>query len=410
MVKVFAPASTTGPVESAAKEPRILLYVDNSISMRGFAAPGVTNYRIALDFLLDRTSSAEYGLNVYSFADGVDALGSTSAAIVVDPSFYTGRATSFPDLFRHIGRECGPDDVAVVVSDLVQSGRTGDQRALVQAFQDLAQQRRSILLLAFRSAFEGRYFVEGHRTQVRSFDLVFNGKTPDQSRPFYMLLIAGSPAALIELRELLLPDIAADETFEATDPALPLERIEFVPPNPEPPVWNVYKPSEAVSGLSGAAAEVLSFLEISPPAFEETTLRLRLQCSGDCSTGRLRSPERLSLEMARRSLRSGKWNPPATVDLRPEALYSRDGKGITLDYRFPRPAPLSWDAYQVRIRPGVGNLQAPHWVEEWSTPDDSLPALGNLTYKLDLFVEAMVRSIQEQVPLSEHYILLGRGE
>jgi hypothetical protein len=409
VVKAFE-ASEAEPAEAAEREPRILLYVDNSASMRGFAVPQDTSYRSALDFLLDRASSAEYGLRVHRFSEKVEELGSTSVAAVVDPTFYVGRSTSFPDLFRHIGGECGPRDVAVVVSDLVQSGTTGDQRSLVQAFKDLTQKRRSVLLLAFRSAFAGRYFVEGRRSQGTSFELSLNGKTPDQSRPFYMLLIAGSPAALAESRELLLPDIAADETFEGSSPALPLQTIEFIPPSPSIPVWNVYKPSETLPGLLGPSAEVLSFIEISPPAAEATRMRLRLQCAGDCASGRLRSPERLSVEIARRSFRPGKWSPLAEVNKPPEALYSRDGKAITLDFRFPRPSPLSWDVYQVRVRPGAGNLQAPLWMEEWSTPNDSTPMLGHLTYKLDLFVEAMVRSIQEQVPLSEHYILLGRGE
>jgi hypothetical protein len=413
VVRRFDAASAPTPGQTAGTEPqrRILLYVDSSASMKGFVAQPPSTYWDALNFLLDRISTARYDLSVHRFSEEVGNLGNTSAASILTPSFYSGKETAFPRLFEHIERETREGDIAVVVSDLVQSGRTGDQRALVSAFQNLTRKKPSVLLLAFRSAFQGTYFVEGRKILGPQIQLNLDGSAPDRARPFYVLLIAGSAAGLDEARNLLLPDIGAAEQFEASKPALSLSNVQFLPPNSEEtPVWNVFKPAQKLPLRSGASVEVLSFLEISPPATQPTPLRLQIQCAGECATGALRTPQRLLFQTERSALKEGKWTAVTPADSRPEALFSPDRKHLTVDYAFARPKAFSWDVYRVRILPGVANLRAPLWVDEWTTSEDGTPRLAQRTFKLDLFVEAMIRSIQEQVPLSEHYLLLGRGE
>jgi len=166
-----------------------------------------------------------------------------------------------------------------------------------------------------------------------------------------------------------------------------------------------------LSGGSLTPCSLLSFLEIAAPPDRKSPLRLGfIVRDANPSLGTIRWASNLSFAVERRLLRAGQWKAVEEMDLTPEALFSRDGKSITLSYSFPRPDPFSWDAYRIRLMPGEGNLRLPLWVEDWTALDDSLPLWGNRTLKLNLFVEAMVRSIQEQVPLSEHYILLGRGK
>jgi hypothetical protein len=398
-------------VTATDPQRKIILYVDSSASMKGFVAQPPSTYWQALNFLLDRISTAKYDLMVHQFSERVTKLDNASAASILSSSFYSGKETAFPVVFEHIVRETREEDIAVVVSDFVQSGRTGDQRALVTAFQKLAAKKPSILLLAFRSAFQGTYYVEGRRIVGSTIQLNLDGRAPDRARPFYVLLIAGSASGLEEARNLLLPDIGADEEFEASKPALTLTTTEFLPPNSgELPVWNAYKPVEKLPLKSGASVEALSFLEVAPPVAEPTRLRLQLQCDGECAAGALRAPERLHFEITRSSQKMGKWSAVEPMNLPTHTLFSPDRKHLSVDYAFPRPQALSWDVYRVRVLPGVANVRAPLWVDEWTTSEDGTARLSHRTFKLDLFVEAMIRSIQEQIPISEHYLLLGRGE
>lgn len=413
VVRRFDASSAPLPGGVAATDPqrRIFLYVDSSASMKGFVAQPPSTYWQALNFVMDRISTAKYELNVHQFSDRVTKLDNRSAASILSPSFYSGTETAFPLVFDHIARETRQQDIAIVVSDFVQSGRTGDQRALVTAFQKLTAKKPAILLLAFRSAFQGTYYVEGRKIAGSTIQLNLDGRAPDRARPFYVLLIAGSASGLEDARNLLLPDIGADEEFEPSKPALTLTATEFLPPNSgELPVWNAYRPVEKLPLKSGTSIEVLSFLEVAPPVAEPTRLRLQLQCDSECAASALRAPERLYFEITRSSQKLGKWSAVEPMDLSSHALFSSDRKHLIVDYAFPRPQPLSWDAYRVRILPGVANVRSPLWVDEWTTSEDGTSRLGHRTFKLDLFVEAMIRSIQEQIPISEHYLLLGRGE
>lgn len=410
-LKAFQAERAAAP--QAGKEPSrpLHLYIDSSQSMRGFVANADSGYRNAIDFLLDRSATAGYPLEVFRFADGIAPLGNVAASAVLEPSFYSGAETSFPNLLAHIGEDERSGAISVIVSDLVQSGRTGDQRALVLAFQEVAKRGRQVVLLAFRSSFTGTYFVESRRQgRPKSLTLNLDGRTADRSRPFYMILIADRGTDLAEVRRYLLPDIQGNQEFDASSPALTVEGVEYVPPDlGTMSLWNVYRVAESLPGVVGHRA-TLSFMEIGNPTAETSPVRLGLKipASGPQSNRLLRSPRDLEFLAERRSFREGRWTKLQEVDLSPEALFRSADLGLT--YQVPRPAVSSWDVYRVRISPGPGNLRLPAWVEDWTTPDDSLEMWGNRTLKLDLFIEAMNRSIKEKVPLSDQFILFGRGE
>lgn len=378
--------------------------------MRGFVAVEASAYRRALDFLLDRSATAGYPLEVFQFSHKVTSLGNVGTATVLDPAFYSGGETSFPNLLGHIVESGEPGTISLIVSDVVQSGRTGDQRDLVLAFQKVAKAGKQVAMLAFRSAFRGTYWVESKRIGRTRFELNLDGRTSDQGRPFYVILIADTREELAEARRYLLPDIDGYEEFDASSPGLLVEDVAFVPPDLQGgALWNLYRAAEKLPGGSGYRA-ALSFVEIGATAAETSPLRLRLKtpASGPQSTGAIRSPGIMEFSVERRTYRNGRWSEIEAVPMRPEALFKASDLDVT--YPFPRPRPMTWDVYRVRMSPGPANLRVPSWVDEWTTLDDSLEMWGNRTLKLDLFVEAMNRSIRERVPFTEQFILLGRGE
>lgn len=401
-------------VKPPGEARRLNLYVDASGSMKGFIGSASSDYSRALIYLLERAATAGYDLSVFGFSNRIsDPFGNVGAATMLRPEFYSGGETSFPNLFERITREYDEGAISVVVSDFVQSGRTGDQRSLILAFQELARKNPQVLLLAFRSSFEGRYFVEGAHAGT-SHLLHLDGTTAEQSRPFYALVIAPTRSDLDEARRFLLQGLRSYEEFDASSPGLKLANVDYSPsPEDSAPVWYTYKPVEPLPlGRSSSPRTLLSFLEVNHPAIAKPPLHLRfsLPDSKGYLSRVLWSPRDLSFKVHRRSLRSGKWTPVENVEIDPEPLFSEDGQFLNITYAFSRPEPLSWDLYHVHLMPGAGNLRLPPWVEEWTTPDDSLPTWGNRTFKLELFIEALTRSLREQVAISEHYLLLGRGE
>ncbi|HYH45127.1 MAG TPA: hypothetical protein VEG34_05530, partial [Thermoanaerobaculia bacterium] len=275
--------------------------------------------------------------------------------------------------------------------------------------------------LGFRSAFQGRYWVESRKVANRTLSLALNGQGYAQSRPFYAILIADSRPQLDEARRYLTADVQGFEEFDASLPAVPLEAIEPVPPEAgKAPVWSAW---EAIRPLPGAGRPryLLSFFQSSPPPGERSELGLFLLFpagKGDYVYP-LRSVGQLDVRAEKLSFgpdgkpSAGTPRPvevPWRANLAPAPEEPRKVRGIELTYRLPQPAVGSWDAYRIRILAGQANVRPPLWVDEWSTSDDSDPQAGNRTLKLDLFIKAMVRSIQEHVPLSEHSLLLGRGE
>ncbi len=390
--------------------------------MRGFVNDPAANYGLVVDSLLGSATTAGYRIRIDRFGGIVEEVPLASSATLHDPMFYGGKETSFPVLLQHVAQKRGPGTISVIVSDLVQSGSTGDQRALVEAFQAIARTRPEVLVLGFRSAFCGKYWIESRPVAKRTLELCLNGQGLEQSRPFYAILIADSRAELEEARRYLTADVQGFQEFDATRPGVPLVKIEFVPPDPgEPAVWTPWDEAQTLAGRE-SPRQLLSFFEAAPPPRGQAELELALLFPSD-SKGEHTYPLRslVDLRVQAEKLSWGSDGKPTAKDPRPVELpwratfassaeVPRKLRGIALTYTLPQPERLTWDAYLIQLLPGQANLRPPLWVDEWSTVDDSDPRAGNRTLRLDLFVKAMIRSIQENVPLSEHYLLLGRGE
>jgi hypothetical protein len=403
---------------SLAGEPRTLhIYIDSSMSMRGFVASPEAKYFEILDRLLDDASSAGFHLTIDGFSEDIRELGKVKSSVLLDPYFYSGGETSFPKLFEHVAKERGRGTISIIVSDLVQSGNTGDQRALLAALQDILRTQPEIQLLAFRSAFVGPYFVEGRKVARRRLELSLDGTSRERSRPFYVLIIADSREDLEKVRAYLQPQmdgVTGEQLpleFNATGPALSINTIEFSPPQPDALIaWNAFEaPRRLASSGGGPSRFLLSYLDLMAPTKDTGELRLRLRIGRPPAEGEIRSVEHLSFDVSRCFLKGERRTPAEPLDITPEAWMPEKDR-IDVSYQFPRPHPGRWDAYRIRITPGPGNLQPPVWVLDWSTLDDSSQGNGFRTLKLEAFIDTMIRSVKEKVSFSEQYILLGRGE
>jgi hypothetical protein len=398
---------------STPNQTPLHFYLDGSMSMQGFVSTRQGRFVRTLEDVLDRSVSAGYARSVAKFGQSVIPVqGSVSISALLTPSFYTEGETSFPTLFRHVDRNRKAGALTLIVSDLVQSGRSGEQRELSRSFLELAKRRPEVVLLARRSPFVGRYWPES-TVGARSFDLDHRGIGTTNSRPFYLLAIGDSAVDLDLLRRYLgLETDEADNLFwdlDASRPAGIVSEAVFAPrpQAAESKVWQVKKRPEVLPVLGRSHRAVFWLFEKAPPPPAGAPVRFRLALDGALDVA---DPTRMTVE-ARRCKFVGltpcqepeKIEVPVTIEL--------DGKGnLFASYSLPRPAAGSWEGYHLRLLPGRANLTRPKNVALWTTDDDSVPSNGTKTYKLDLFVDTLINALREPVPVAEQFVFLGRGE
>lgn len=396
----------------AAARPRLLIYLDASQSMQGFLNLPNSRFRRALDHLLDRSIAGGYDVTVFKFDRAVERLPPTaSVASIARVGFFVGAETSFPALFQHIDRERKPGTIAVVVTDLVQSGTTGDQKALSEAFQRIVQRRPEVLLVALRSPFVGAYWPEFRPTARLQLDL--RGQDARSSRPFYLLAIADRAEELEILRRHL--DLTIDEestsewAIDASRPGVVVREVHFAPPadGPDAVVWQIHRRPEELPRAGRTPRKVFWLYEQKPPRNGSAPVRFRLATEGEIGVADLGD---IVVQVRRcPAAGDGPCSEPETLAL-PVPVQLTDARELLVSLPLPRPAPGAWEAYKVQILPGRANLSRPIDPELWTTDDDADPRNATRTYKLDLFVDTLVNTLREPVAFAEQYIFLGRGE
>ncbi len=404
-----------------AERPKIRLYIDRSWSMRGFVEARGSRYQHVLSSLLDNAAASRCPFQPFGFDVKVEPLqgGGQSAE---SPWFYNGLKTDLRRLFAQAAPRSG--EVSVVMSDFVQSAGGEDQRALAAAVDGGDAAEWQVLLLAFRSAFHGWYFVEKPGAAEHKFQVDFDGATSATGRPFYLLVLAKRRRDLDSFRRYVLADIQDDEELQPSEPALRVADVQLATEaRPAADEANRWSRSQQLEGdlhdVSGSAGHVNSFIALGEGSQRMPPLRLAVTASARTP---LRSISDLEIERAAKERRRAGWLDRPAVEARaewaPAPRTEKDGgkdspgadAGFVLTIPLARPAAGAWSLDRVRVTPGQGNLLPPLWVESWTAQDDSLPANANRTFKLRLLVEVLIRSIQERIPILDEFILVRRAE
>lgn len=393
--------------------PVLRVYVDASGSMAGFLAAPHNQFRRTIDQLLDRSMASGYDVSVFKFGSGVTPLpDTTSVAALTARGFFDEDETSFPDLLRAIDEARDEGGVSVVVTDLVQSGRTGEQRELSRAFHELAAQPFEVLLVAQRSSFRGFYWPESTVESDR-IRLDLGGIAREESRPFYLLLIADERRELESFhRRLEIPTEGVEAglswTLDAARPAIALGEPRFAPASSEVGEgWQVAKRQDELYLDAEREASVFWLSESGRVLPKGHSVRLAYQTTGSSSLADLgrvaATAERCDFTF------DSRCRAPEAALVSVGALRDKDTGQVLVDYRLPRPEVGTWTAYHVRLYPGEANLRRSMMVDLWTTDDDSAVGQGTRTYKLELFVDTLLAALREQTPLAEHVLVLGRS-
>jgi hypothetical protein len=393
--------------------------------MQGFVAAGDSVYADTLRHLRENIVTAQYTPALYKFSDTVIPQGNTLSSNIFSSGFYDQVNTSLTTLLTRIANNTAAGVLSVVVSDFVQSESGTDQLSLASAFQQVVNPqngtRPEILLLGFRSKFQGLYYVETLPDLCRSKDpqkkqekdkkchLKLELEKNELGRPFYVLVIAPSAEALTQFEGYALQRLPGGEAFRPTAPPLVVQKAKLSASPDQPSYWNRRGPFAFHPNHSGPLTLIGTFVEREASSGGVSPLRLKVQIQSHVP---LVSPAkcRHQVERATFTVGSRKWQ----YDLQrvEDFRFLAEGKTdeVTFTYLFPRPAPQTWDLYRIQLQPGTANLQTPAWVREWNTDNDQTPEQGNRTLHLNLLVETMVRAITEKVVFSSQCILLGRGE
>src|ERR1041385_2227576 len=401
------------------------IYVDGSLSMRGFAAVPNSNYsRIAREVVSSATAAPVdvniYKITGYKSTPAISRVTNLPLGQLQLPDFYNGSDTPLASVLNHLA----PDHSAIVITDLVQSDKGTDNLDLVRAFTTLGKRNLEIRLLGYRSSFQGEYYPE-NLPKRKPFPVNLSQGIPNSGRPFYMLVIAPNPAAMKRLDEYILSHNPAIRVFDATAPPIWIDDIRLYSDNPKKAEWSLYSPPQ--------------FKQIAIPHFESS---YRFRNSGKPNGGEvmlplefvvkagylLQNPAHIEFESTKSTWKSGKgsepisWNLSATGEFYPNAPAKREGTALPgasadnanekmrLQFQVPRPERQSWDVYSVRMKAGQANLKVPEWVKDWNTEDDNIPQNTNRTFQLKLVVESMINAVSEHTTFAECILRLGGEE
>ncbi|MGA2184682.1 MAG: hypothetical protein ABSH47_16805 [Bryobacteraceae bacterium] len=406
--RVFATGDTR-PAEAKAVTLDLDLYIDASMSMRGYLHDPGSMFARVLTFILEGTTASQYHVARYQFSTNIASVDSLPVHSFLSPEFYHGLDTPLSALLDRIARAPYSNHVSIIISDLVQSERGLDQLALVRSLQKLTAQNLELKLLAFRSNFHGPYYVEAYTSPgtPRSYELAMSQSLPGGGRPFYVLVIAPNSASLERLQQTVLDRAGPLETFSPTELPFKVSNIVFAPSRPVSSAWKLFSSPEQ-SASASSTTWYIGFAEVSKPEGKDFSMRLRYQVR----RGRLPldSLEKIRREIRRCSFDHGRFTMQSEANIPASVSGGQNSEFLDITYTAPRPRPGVWDIYRVRLRPGLGNVAVPHWVRDWSTDNDAYPGEGNKTFQLALLVEAMVKGITENTLVCEQYITFGRGE
>ena len=396
------------------------IYVDGSLSMRGFAAAQDSNYsRIAREVVSSATT-ASFDVNIYKFTSTISKVTNLPLGQLQSPDFYNGSDTPLASLLNHLA----PDHSVIVLTDLVQSDKGTDNLDLVRAFTALGARKLEIRLLGYRSSFRGEYYPE-NLPKRRHFPVELSQAIPNSGRPFYMLVIAPNPAAMKRLDEYILRRNPATRVFDATAPSIWIDAVYLYSDNPKKPEWSLYSPPQFKQTAIPHFESSYRFRNTGRSNGAEVMLPLEFVVKAGHL---LQSPAHIEFESTKSTWKGGKgsepisWNLSATGEFYSNASAKREGtvlpgdpaenasEKMRLQFQVPRPERQSWDVYSIRMKAGQANLKVPEWVKDWNTEDDNLLQNANRTFQLKLVVEAMINAVSEHTAFAECILRLGGEE
>ncbi|HLK63013.1 MAG TPA: hypothetical protein VKU19_06215 [Bryobacteraceae bacterium] len=391
----------------AAATSDLDIYVDGSMSMRGYVLAQNSNYSQMIREVLQSATAAQFNLNIYKFTSTVTPVTRLPLGQLQTPGFYDGRDTPLATLLSQLANETS--HTAIIISDLVQSDGGVDSLGLVKSLSQLAGRGLQMRLLGYRSSFDGDYYPESRAGGLgqRTFRLTMSQSLPGTGRPFYLFVVAPNAESMKRVDNYVLNRFPAVQTFNPTAPPVSVDNVELQTQGIKATRWSLYSRLARRETATARRLDSAFVLTTSTPGIA-VTLPLTFQVQFNLP---LRQPGRLSFEAVRAtwSRKSG-LKKPAPIEIPVTGEFDKGGQRILLRLTVSKPEPQGWDVYYLKMRAGEANLSVPAWVIDWNTDNDSVVTNGNRTFLLTLLVQAMANGITERVVFCEYMLKVGKGD
>ncbi|MCL5097181.1 MAG: hypothetical protein M1608_06595 [Candidatus Omnitrophica bacterium] len=386
--------------ESLSMEANI--FVNLAQSMKGFAITSGSNYRRVLEGVLAETTAQQYALQKFRFAGGaVSAADNFTAAHFLDPTNYTGASASLGLLLEQVVRQRQYERINIIVGDLAEPDGTPGHPSVAPSLRALASKGVEVVLLGFRSAYQGEYPASAIACANRRLQMQANQSLPGSGRPFYILAIAPNVASMNRLSRAVLEKLRPQVSFTPSSNPVFLESGAL---NPQPKISILDRTQRKKD--YGTTRRFYSSFAV-PSGREEITLPFKWVTTNVFDV----DPAKLSFEIkSARPGKAGQFAQSTNDQLQVKASEDPNaGPGNMLfEYSLRPPDTSSFVVFLVQMRGGVGNLQLPRWVKDWSTEDDCGTATANRTYHLKLLGDALMSNFAQDTVFAEHYIAIRR--
>ena len=390
------------------------IYVNLGQTMRGFVdvshansriSPN-SNYRRVLETLLDRMSTQGYRIRKYKFSShsAVD-----DKAVFLDAAQYADGPVPLAQILTQLRTPSfDASRLSIIISDMIGAGTASGKEGQDPAacFRELQSHdpHLKVLLLGFRSAFEGRYRASAMACLNHEFQMAANQSLPGSGRPFYILVVAPNGESLKDLRRRVLDKLQGRVLFDPFSNPIPLERGE-APLQPNIKLFE-FTTREEDSDLTRRLYSQLTVHQETQLRFEWSTTT---DVDDDPSNLRLIDPSKVEAKVDIVSFTNRNSPTPAEPAQLPFSSSRDDQSGkLFFEYVVRPPESRGWVVYRVRVFAGSGNLQPARRTVAWTTDDDCTRARVRNTYKIDLLGEALSSSFSQDSVFVEHYIAIRR--
>ncbi|HKV42198.1 MAG TPA: hypothetical protein VJX67_23550 [Blastocatellia bacterium] len=191
MLQEAAPRVYGAPLAAVSHDLSVDVYIDSTLSMKGFLVPGVYSYYEQTLVAIERTLEkgwSQVNPAFHRFGTKIGDINGRLHVVAAKPPFYTDREYNKKTFIENVIKAADTTHLTVIVTDLFQD--EADVSKLTGGLkQKYVRGNLAIGVLAIKSQFRGEVYDVG--TKNYAFPYSCGEAPPERFRPFYLLILGG---------------------------------------------------------------------------------------------------------------------------------------------------------------------------------------------------------------------------
>ena len=181
------------PVETKTEKIDVDVYLDATVSMRGFTTLAAGNIYRTLPDMLDELGSAMGAIKFFSFGEQIQTLEGRNYRKFTTPEPYVEKITAISNVVD----AADTNHLSIIVTDLFESD--ADWSNVVQKIRGkFFENRLAVGVIGIKNSFSGRIFDVGLNAAAFDYD---SYDYPNRFRPFYLLIMGNESAVKYFMEE-----------------------------------------------------------------------------------------------------------------------------------------------------------------------------------------------------------------